>query len=214
MPTYKRPYDIAIITLCALLLIPLWLPLCLLAALAIWLNDRGPVFYTQERLGKDGRPFHIIKFRTMVQDAESKTGPVWAEQNDPRITRIGKLLRPTHLDDLPQVINVLRGEMSLVGPRPERPELTELFEKNMPGFKRRLAVLPGMAGLALVRGSYWTPPRQKLRYDILYIKRMGPLLDTKVILMAIVSMPRRCLLSEEPSLTHKKTHKRNSTPTD
>ena len=213
MPAYKRPYDIALIILCGVVLIPLWLPLCLLAALAIWLSDRGPVLYTQERLGKDGRRFRIIKFRTMVRDAESETGPVWAERNDPRITRIGKLLRPTQIDELPQLINILRGEMSLVGPRPERPELTERFERDVPGYKERMRALPGMAGLAQVRGNYWTPPRQQLRYDNLYIKRMGPGLDTQIIFMAVVLVLRRCLLPGTAP-ARKKARKRSSAATD
>ena len=186
MPSYKRPYDITLIVMFGVLLAPLWILLCLLTALAIWLDDRGPILYTQERLGKDGVPFKIIKFRTMVRDAERDTGAVWATQEDPRVTRVGRLLRALRIDEMPQVINVLRGEMSLVGPRPERSELTERFEREVPGFRRRLRVLPGMAGLAHLRGSYWTPPRQRLRYDCLYIRRMGPALDTRIILMELI----------------------------
>ena len=214
MPAYKRPYDISLIIICGIIGLPFWLPLCLLATLAIWLNDRGPILYTQERLSKDGQRFRIIKFRTMVQDAEKETGPVWAVRNDPRITRTGRLLRPIHLDELPQVINVLRGEMSLVGPRPERPELTERFERDVPGFKERLTVLPGITGLAHVRGSYWTPPRQQLRYDNLYIKTMGPVLDTKIILMAVVRVLSRFLPSSEESPTRSKARSRRSASAD
>ena len=199
MPTYKRTYDISVIILFGLLLLPLWLPVYLITALAIWLNDRGPIFYTHERLGKDGRRFRIVKFRTMVVDAERETGPVWATRHDPRITPVGRLLRPLQIDELPQVINVLRGEMSIVGPRPERPELTDRFELEVPGFRRRLEVLPGMTGLAQVRGSYWTPPRCRLRYDNLYIRKMGPALDTKIMLLAVALVARRCLFREAVS---------------
>ena len=198
-PAYKRPYDITVIVVFGLMLLPLWLPVCLLVALCIWLDDRGPLFYTQVRLGKAGVPFRIIKFRTMVRDAERETGPVWAERNDQRITRVGRLLRPLQIDELPQVINVLRGEMSLVGPRPERPELAGRFEKEVPNYASRLRVLPGLAGLAHVRGSYWTPPRHRLRYDNLYIGRMGPALDTEIILLAVVLVLKRCIRVETPS---------------
>ena len=206
MPAYKRPYDIALVILFGLLLLPLWLPVCLLTALAIWLNDQGPILYTQERLGKNGRRFRILKFRTMIVDAESETGPVWATREDPRVTRVGRVLRPLQIDELPQIINVLRGEMSLVGPRPERPELTERFERDVPDFRRRLRVLPGMAGLAHVRGSYWTSPRKRLRYDSLYIRRMGPALDTKIILLALAFVIRRCLRSKGSQRNSQEAH--------
>ena len=190
-PAYKRPYDVSIVLLFGLILLPVWLPLCLLAAAAIWLCDRGPVLYMQERLGKDGRVFRILKFRTMVCDAETDTGPVWAKPDDPRVTRVGRILRPLQIDELPQAINVLRGEMSLVGPRPERPELAERFEQSVPGYGQRLKVMPGLAGLAHVRGSYWTPPRDRLRYDNLYMERMSPVLDTEIILLAVMLVARR-----------------------
>lgn len=190
-PAYKRPYDITVIVVFGLLLLPLWLSVCMLVAAAIWLTDRGPVFYSQERVGKAGRPFRILKFRTMVCDAERETGPVWASPGDHRVTPVGRVLRPLQIDELPQVVNVLRGEMSLVGPRPERPELAERFENEAPGYRDRLRVLPGLAGLAHVRGSYWTPPRQRLRYDKFYIGRMSPALDTKIILGAVAVVVRR-----------------------
>lgn len=153
-PRYKRPYDLLIVVVFGLLLIPVWLPLCMLTAAAIWLCDRGLVFYTQDRLGKGGRVFRIPKFRTMVCDAERETGPVWAEPDAPRITAVGRILRPLQIDRLTQLVNVLRGEMSLVGPRPERPEIAGQLERDVPGCSRRLSVQPGLAGLAHVRGSY------------------------------------------------------------
>ena len=152
---------------------------------AIWLGDRGPVFYTQVRVGKGGRPFRLIKFRTMIQDAEAETGPVWAGRADRRITRIGRFLRRFRLDELPQVINMWKGEMSLVGPRPERPELVESFSREIPDFGQRLMVRPGFAGLAQVRGRYSTRPRHKLRYDNLYIQRMTPWLDIKLLFQSV-----------------------------
>ena len=159
MPRYQRAYDLTIILAAGLLLLPVWVALWVAIPLAIRLWDGGPVFYTQARLGRGGRPFRIIKFRTMVRDAEAGVGPVWATVNDPRVTRVGRLLRATELDELPQVVNVLRGEMSLVGPRPERPELAARFEAEIPGFGERLAVRPGIAGLAHVYGDSHTPPQ-------------------------------------------------------
>ena len=152
---------------------------------AIWMGDRGPVFYTQVRVGKGGISFRLIKFRTMIQDAEADTGPVWTGQSDRRITRIGQFLRRFRLDELPQVINMWKGEMSLVGPRPERPELVESFSREIPDFDQRLTVRPGFAGLAQVRGRYSTRPRDKLRYDNLYIQRMTPWLDIKLLVQSV-----------------------------
>ena len=193
MPGYKRPYDLAVIIAAGLALLPLWLLLWLMIPLTIRLGGRGPVFYTQERLGRDGRPFRIIKFRTMVRDAEEELGPVWALADDPRVTRLGALLRATRLDELPQVLNVLKGEMSLVGPRPERPELAARFEREIPGFSQRLRVLPGIAGLAHVYGDSFTEPRNRLRYDRLYLARMSPLLDTRIILLSLWVVAKRPL---------------------
>ena len=121
------------IILAHLLLFPLFVVLWIGIPLAIWIGDRGPVFYLQERVGQSGRRFQVIKFRTMVSGAESETGPVWAAERDSRTTRVGRILRMLHLDELPQVINILRGEMSVVGPRPERPELVERFSRDVPG---------------------------------------------------------------------------------
>ena len=193
MPSYKQAYDVTVILAAGLLLPPVWVFLWVAIPLAIRLGDGGPVFYTQARLGRDRRPFRIIKFRTMARDAEVGVGPVWAAVNDPRVTRIGRLLRVTELDELPQVVNVLRGEMSLVGPRPERPELAARFEAEIPGFGERLAVPPGIAGLAHVYGDSHTPPRHRLRYDKLYLARMGPVLDTRIILQSLWVVARRLM---------------------
>ena len=168
------------------LLLPAFLLLWTLVPLAIWLEDRGPVFYIQRRVGKNGRMLRLFKFRSMVPGAELQTGPVWAAENDPRVTRVGRFLRATALDELPQIINLWKGDLSLVGPRPERPELHEEFVKEAPGFHRRLEVRPGLTGLAQVRGRYATRPKDKLRYDTLYMKRMSPLLDVKLLFLSVI----------------------------
>ncbi len=180
---YKRAFDLTTLIFFHVILLPVWLVLWSLIPLAIWLADRGPVFYPQKRLGKDGRVFTLVKFRTMIKDAERGTGMVWAAHNDSRITPVGKVLRKLHLDEMPQVINIFRGEMSLVGPRPERPELYSHFCKETPNFYSRLHVLPGITGLAQLRGCYHTAPRDKMRYDNLYIKHFCPMLDLKLLLL-------------------------------
>lgn len=172
----------------ALLLSLVFLPVFLIVPLLIWLEDRGPVFYRQRRVGRDGKIFEVIKFRTMVPDAERFTGPVWAQEDDPRVTRVGKWLRATRLDELPQVLNVLRGEMSLVGPRPERPELVMKFAERNPMFRAREAVKPGITGLAQVLGRYDTDPDSKLRFDLLYITRWGLGLDVLILFWTIPVM--------------------------
>ncbi len=182
---YKRPFDLAIIILAHLLLFPLWVVLWIVVPLAIWLGDRGPVFYTQERVGRRGRLFKVIKFRTMIVDAEAQTGPIWAAEDDPRITKVGGVLRRVRLDEMPQVINIVRGEMSLVGPRPERQVLFEQFNRQISGFSQRIRVRPGVAGLAQVRGDALTNPRCKLRYDNLYIEKMSPWLDCKLLVLSV-----------------------------
>ncbi len=155
-------------------------------ALAIYLDSRGPVFYVQERVGKGGRIFRLYKFRTMVPDAE-RDGPQWARPNDPRVTRVGRFLRATHLDELPQVLNVLRGEMSAVGPRPERPEFVEELAREIPFYRLRHAVKPGMAGWALVRQGYAASKEDalvRLQYDLYYIKHQSLWLDLVILFKA------------------------------
>jgi lipopolysaccharide/colanic/teichoic acid biosynthesis glycosyltransferase len=169
----------------ALLLVVLTAPLLLLAALLVKLTSRGPAFYTQTRVGRGGRPFTIYKLRTMIHNAESLTGPRWAVPGDPRITWVGHLLRLSHLDELPQLVNVLRGDMSLTGPRPERPEFVRELEKALPAYRQRLAVRPGVTGLAQVRLPADTDlesVRRKLKYDLYYIREQGPWLDLRLLL--------------------------------
>jgi len=155
----------------------------LVIAAAILLEDGGPVFYRQKRLTKGGKVFDILKFRSMVKDAESLTGAVLASENDPRITKVGKFLRSCRLDELPQLLNVLKGDMSLVGPRPERVELTEAICSEMPEFAYRTMVKGGLTGYAQVYGKYNTTAYDKLRLDMMYIEHYSVLLDMKLILM-------------------------------
>ena len=190
---YKRPFDLALLGLALVLPAPLWLVLGTVIMIAIRLEDGGPALYCQARLGRGGTVFRILKFRTMAVDAEAATGPVWAERGDPRVTRVGRMLRRFHLDELPQAVNVLRGEMSLVGPRPERPELAARIEREVPGFSARLRVRPGIAGLAQANGAGWREPALKLHYDLLYIDAMGPWLDLKLCVRCLAKAlrPRR-----------------------
>lgn len=176
----KRFIDI----LGSLLGIIIFLPLFIIIAIAIKLETPGPIFFTQRRLGKNKKPFSIIKFRTMVHNAEKKTGPVWARKNDPRITKVGRLLRQAHLDELPQLFNVLKGDMSLVGPRPEREEFVKHLEKIIPGYEKRFRVKPGITGLAQIRYKYdetIKDVKRKLRFDLIYIKNMCLRLDLRII---------------------------------
>lgn len=156
-----------------------------LAALLVKLTSRGPAFYTQTRLGKDGQPFTIWKLRTMLHNCESLTGPRWAIPGDPRVTWVGQFLRKAHLDELPQLLNVLRGEMSLIGPRPERPEFVPELERAFPVYRERLRVKPGVTGLAQLQ----LPPdtdlesvRRKLIYDLYYVQNVSPGLDLRVLI--------------------------------
>jgi lipopolysaccharide/colanic/teichoic acid biosynthesis glycosyltransferase len=197
----------------AVILLVIFAPTMLLVALAIKIESPGgPVFYKQERVGLnrrrgeqpkassvsvrgerrrnrgEGKPFKIWKFRTMVPDAEKKTGPVWASQDDPRVTRVGNFLRKTRLDELPQLMNVVQGEMRLVGPRPERPHFVERLVEGVPDYRWRLTVPPGITGLAQVERSYdedLDDVRTKLKYDIFYIENRRPILDFKILLKTL-----------------------------
>jgi lipopolysaccharide/colanic/teichoic acid biosynthesis glycosyltransferase len=177
-----------LLAICGLLVL---LPVFVVVAIAVKCSSRGPVFFRQARVGKNGVVFEIIKFRTMVDDAESATGPIWARANDPRITSVGRFLRRSHFDEVPQLLNVIRGEMSLVGPRPERPMFVERFRKEIPNYEERLRVKPGITGLAQVCHKYdetVKDVRRKLAYDLLYIQKMCLMVD-----MAIVFLTFRCL---------------------
>ncbi len=163
-------------------------PVCLLTAVAIVLDSRGPVFFRQERVGQDGRAFRILKFRTMRHDAEAATGPMWAQANDARVTRVGRWLRLLRVDEVPQMVNVLAGNMSFVGPRPERPYFVADLEKANPYYALRHTVRPGLTGWAQVRHPYGASVEdalEKLRYDLYYIKNMSTVFDLNIILRTI-----------------------------
>lgn len=172
----KRGLDLI---LAVLLLILLMVPMEILAVL-VCLDSPGPAIFRQERLGKDGRSFMIYKFRTMVQDAE-KDGPQWAREEDQRCTRLGRFLRKTRIDELPQLWNVLAGNMSFVGPRPERAHFYKEFAKYIDGFDQRLQVIPGITGWAQVNGGYSLAPEEKILYDVEYIKKRSITFDLKCI---------------------------------
>jgi len=177
---WKGPIDRFI---AAILFVP-GLPVIALLALLVRLTSRGPGIYRQARVGKDGRRFMMYKIRTMRQDAEASSGPVWTKVHDPRITPLGKVLRKLHLDELPQLFNVLKGEMSLVGPRPERPEFVRVLAEAIPGYRIRLVVLPGVTGLAQVNlppDTDITSVQRKLVLDCEYIERGGLLLDLRLM---------------------------------
>ena len=159
-------------------------PIMLIIALLIKTDSKGPVMYTQERVGYIGKVFQVYKFRTMYIDAE-KNGPCWAKSSDPRVTRVGRFLRNTRLDELPQFINVLKGEMSIIGPRPERPVFTQEFMKVIPNFGERLTVKPGITGWAQVNGGYECTPTEKLDLDLYYIQNTSLWLNLRILLLTI-----------------------------
>jgi lipopolysaccharide/colanic/teichoic acid biosynthesis glycosyltransferase len=157
-------------------------PVALLTALAVLVTSGRPVLYRQERMGLDGRRFAILKFRTMRTDAE-KDGAVWSQEEDPRVTPLGRFLRRFSLDEVPQLLNVLGGEMSLVGPRPERPVFIEEFRRRLPGYMLRLRIPAGLTGLAQVKGFRGdTDLAERLRYDLLYLERWSMLYDVEILL--------------------------------
>ena len=180
---FRRSFDI----IGSVILILAVLPLLLLTAIAIRLESRGPVFYRQERVGKDGRVFTLFKFRSMTVDAE-RDGPRWAQQRDPRVTRVGRLIRLTRIDEVPQVINVLRGEMALIGPRPERPAFVEQLAAVIPHYGCRAAVKPGITGWAQVNYPYGASvedARNKLAYDLYYIRHRSLAMDAAIVVGTI-----------------------------
>jgi len=177
---FKRAIDI----LFALPSLTIALPVIAILAVLVKLTSKGPAFYRQERVGRNGHVFKIVKLRTMVADAEARTGPVWASADDPRETTLGRILRRTHLDELPQLWNVLKGDMSLIGPRPERPVFVEQFKQQIPGYTNRLAVRPGITGWAQVNHVYdqsVEDVRTKVQYDCEYIRRMGWGIDFRIM---------------------------------
>jgi lipopolysaccharide/colanic/teichoic acid biosynthesis glycosyltransferase len=176
----KRAFDISFSLIGLILSFPLWV----LLSLAIWLEDPGPLLFAKVCVTKGGDGFKQLKFRSMVKEAEKKTGPILATQMDPRITRIGKLMRKTALDELPQLFNILIGNMSFVGPRPQRTILVHGYLEEMPQYGLRHALRPGLTGVAQVYGSYYATPHQKLRYDLIYVRKQSLWLDLMLILLS------------------------------
>jgi exopolysaccharide biosynthesis polyprenyl glycosylphosphotransferase len=183
----KRSSDI----LFALIFLPLALPLLLISALAVKLNSRGPIFFIQERLGLDEVPFQLYKFRTMVNNAEALTGPKWSTADDPRITRVGRVLRKTRLDELPQLFNVLRGDMSVVGPRPIRKHFADILAREVPYYRLRFLAKPGLTGWAQVSYDYAGSNEgqsKKLQYDLFYLVHQSMRLDLLILFKTIKTM--------------------------
>jgi sugar transferase (PEP-CTERM system associated) len=180
----KRTIDIVLSVIGLLITLPFF-PII---ALAIKLDSPGPVFFSQERVGSWEKSFMLYKFRTMRQDAEKGTGAVWAEKNDPRVTKLGRFFRGSRIDEIPQLMNVLKGDMSFVGPRPERREFVEKLKLIIPYYSKRHFIKPGLTGWAQVRYSYGSSVDdavEKLRYDLYYIKNIGPFLDTLIFFETI-----------------------------
>lgn len=184
----KRSFDIAL----ALAMLVICSPLMLVVATLIKLTtDKGSVLFSQIRVGLNGKPFPMIKFRTMIDNAEQLTGAVLASKNDPRITKVGRFLRKTRMDELPQLWNVLKGDMTFVGPRPERPVFVHAFEEKIPGYRERTRVRPGVTGLAQVNGNYESSPETKLKYDLAYITNQSILLDFRLLFRTVKTVLTR-----------------------
>jgi len=182
---FKRAFDLIVATIGLMIAAPIMA----FAAVLIKIVSPGPVFFKQERVGLDGEIFDIYKMRTMKVDAEKETGAVWAKENDPRLIKFGKILRKTHIDELPQLFNVLSGNMSIVGPRPERPELVEKLKEAIPEYEKRLTVKPGITGLAQVWHKYdetIKDVKKKIKYDLLYIREMCLMVDLRILARTFV----------------------------
>jgi len=184
----KRAFDFIVSSLALIITSALWLTF----AIAIKIEDRGPVFYRQKRWGKNKKPMNVYKFRTMVTNADEKFGPIQALENDPRITRVGKFLRATSLDEMPQILNIWKGEMSWVGPRALPMNEVQVKEENgvlpddaIPGFDLRCKVRPGLTGMAQVYAPRDVPRRHKFRYDLIYIQNQSLWLDLKLIVLSL-----------------------------
>lgn len=178
----KRTADIIFSSIALILSIPIMLITCLCVAI----ESKGSPIFKQERLGLNGKPFTVYKIRSMRIDAEAISGPKWAEKDDPRVTRVGRFIRRTRIDEIPQILNILKGDMSMVGPRPERKVFYELFEKGkVPGYRQRLIVKPGLTGYAQVNGGYDLSPVEKFELDMKYIRERSLIVDFIIILKTI-----------------------------
>jgi exopolysaccharide biosynthesis polyprenyl glycosylphosphotransferase len=184
-PAWYRPFKRLLDLAGSVILLVVLSPFLAVAALAILITMGRPVFFVQERCGRHMRPFKCVKFRTMVRDAESGTGPVLATDADPRITPLGTLLRRFRIDELPQLANILAGQMSFVGPRPERPFFVERYVEEIPGYRERFKVKPGATGLAQVSGGYATTPERKLKYDLIYMYHQDLLMDVQILVETV-----------------------------
>ena len=181
VPRYYAAAKRVIDVIGAAVLLVVLSPILLVAALGIVFTDGWPIVFSQERSGRHMKPFDVYKLRTMVKDAEKLSGPVLAEEDDPRITRVGRFLRKTRIDELPQLFNILVGDMSFVGPRPERPYFVEQFIDEIPGYRERFNVKPGATGLAQVSGGYATTPERKLKYDLIYMYHQNLAMDIQIV---------------------------------
>jgi lipopolysaccharide/colanic/teichoic acid biosynthesis glycosyltransferase len=181
-PGLKRAFDLLLASLGLIFSLPIWL----LSIFLLWIEDPGPLLFVKNSVGRGGMNFHQYKLRTMVRGAEDATGPILASDKDERVLRSGFMLRKTALDELPQLLNILQGEMSFVGPRPQRTVLVQGYLRKMPEYAQRHRVLPGLAGLAQVAGDYYLTPRQKLRFDRLYIEYTSLGFDIKLIILAFL----------------------------
>lgn len=188
MPQWEKSAKRMLDIFCALILLILSGPVIIFTAIAIKIDSPGSVFYRQQRVGLNGRLFKILKFRSMRQDAEKNTGPMWSTKNDPRITRVGRFIRKVRIDEIPQMYNVLKGEMSLVGPRPERQFFVDKLAKEVPLYKRRLKVKPGVTGWAQVKCKYdesIEDVKNKVKYDLFYIENQSLRMDAKILLRTV-----------------------------
>ena len=188
MPEWEKKLKRLLDILVSFIILIITLPIMVLTAIAIKLESKGSIFFSQERCGLNGELFKVLKFRSMKHNAEKLTGPIWSQKDDPRITRVGKFIRKVRIDELPQIINVFKGEMSMVGPRPERPYFVEKLSEQIPYYKRRLKVRPGLTGWAQVKHKYdesIEDVKIKLRYDLFYIENISLRMDFKILFRTI-----------------------------
>jgi exopolysaccharide biosynthesis polyprenyl glycosylphosphotransferase len=191
MPDWEKRMKRLLDILTSSIILLVSFPISVVIAIAIKLDSKGPVLFKQQRCGMNGNEFNILKFRSMFQNAEKTTGPIWSQKGDPRVTKVGKVIRKLRLDELPQMFNVLKGEMSIVGPRPERPYFVKMLSKEIPYYNRRLKVRPGITGWAQVKHKYdesIEDVKVKLRYDLFYIENMSLRMDFKIIVRTVFVM--------------------------
>ena len=172
-----------------LIVLVVTLPISIITSVLIKLESDGPIIYKQERVGRDGKVFSLYKFRSMRQDAEKESGPIWAKENDPRVTRVGRIIRILRIDEIPQIFNVLKGDMSFIGPRPERPHFVNILSSLIPQYKERHSLKPGITGLAAVKYKYGSSIEdsiEKFRYDLYYLENLSLLLDMVIIFKTII----------------------------